>query len=36
MPMERLLTYEGKNRRPSQVYRKVEAILLKALIPGHD
>ncbi len=36
VPMERLLTHEGKSRRPSQVYRKVEAVPLKALIPGHD
>ncbi len=36
VPMERLLTYEGESRRPSQVYRKVEAVPLKALIPGHD
>ncbi len=34
--LERLLTHGGKRKRAQQVYRKVEAVPLKALIPAHD
>ncbi len=36
VPVRKLLTNEGKERRPWEVYRKVEAVPLKALIPAHD
>jgi glutamate synthase domain-containing protein 1/glutamate synthase domain-containing protein 3 len=36
VPVERLLTFRGRSLRPSEAYRKVEAVPLKALIPAHD
>lgn len=34
--VDRLLTHEGQVRSPPAIYRKVEAVPLKALIPAHD
>ncbi len=36
IPVARILTVEGERRPPEAVYRKVEAVPLKALIPAHD
>ncbi len=36
VPVDRHLEYRGERRTPSEIYRKVEAVPLKALIPGHD
>lgn len=36
LPVERLLTHGGRVLPPAGIYRKVEAVRLKALIPAHD
>lgn len=36
VPVERLLTWKGRSLRPSEAYRKVAAVPLEALGPGHD
>ncbi|MEE9592024.1 MAG: glutamate synthase, partial [Thermoplasmata archaeon] len=36
VPVARLLTWKGKTLDPHQIYRKVAAVPLRALIPAHD
>ncbi len=36
IPVEALLTHGGRKRSPKEVYRKIEVVPLKALIPAHD
>jgi hypothetical protein len=36
VPVDRLLSWNGRSLPPERVYRKVAAVPLRALIPAHD